>query len=55
MLTIFSFMIFTGGKNANIIFEDCDFEKSVNISINAAFSNQGEVMDEPFTSLNLQW
>ncbi|CAB4382452.1 unnamed protein product [Rhizophagus irregularis] len=32
-----------GGKNANIIFEDCDFEKAVDTSIRAAFSNQGEI------------
>ena len=32
-----------GGKNANIIFEDCDFEKAIDTSIRAAFSNQGEV------------
>ncbi|CAI2162338.1 13703_t:CDS:10 [Funneliformis geosporum] len=32
-----------GGKNANIIFEDCDFEKTVDTSIRAAFSNQGEI------------
>jgi aminomuconate-semialdehyde/2-hydroxymuconate-6-semialdehyde dehydrogenase len=38
------FIIFIGGKNANIIFEDCDFEKAVDTSVRAAFSNQGEVM-----------
>ncbi|CAG8531911.1 3878_t:CDS:10, partial [Acaulospora morrowiae] len=32
-----------GGKNASIIFEDCDFEKAVETSIKASFSNQGEI------------
>jgi len=32
-----------GGKNPNIIFEDCDFEKTVKISTSAAFTNQGEI------------
>ncbi|CAG8798213.1 1108_t:CDS:2, partial [Racocetra persica] len=32
-----------GGKNANIIFEDCDFEKAVATSIKSSFSNQGEI------------
>ncbi|RHZ75769.1 hypothetical protein Glove_209g24 [Diversispora epigaea] len=32
-----------GGKNANILFEDCDFEKAVETSIISSFSNQGEI------------
>ncbi|KAF0442326.1 aldehyde dehydrogenase [Gigaspora margarita] len=32
-----------GGKNANIIFEDCDFENAVTTSIKSSFSNQGEI------------
>ncbi len=32
-----------GGKNPNIIFGDCDFEKAVSISIQSSFSNQGEI------------
>lgn len=32
-----------GGKNPNIIFDDCDFEKTVKISAAAAFTNQGEI------------
>ncbi|MDA7805045.1 aldehyde dehydrogenase family protein, partial [Schleiferiaceae bacterium] len=32
-----------GGKNANIIFEDCDFEEAVKTSVRAAFSNQGQI------------
>ncbi|CAG8489950.1 10845_t:CDS:10 [Diversispora eburnea] len=32
-----------GGKNANILFEDCDFEKAVETSILSSFSNQGEI------------
>lgn len=32
-----------GGKNANIIFADCDFEKAVTSAVNAAFTNQGEI------------
>ncbi len=32
-----------GGKNPNIIFSDCDFEKTVKISAAAAFTNQGEI------------
>ncbi len=31
-----------GGKNPNIIFDDCDFDQAVSISIQSAFSNQGE-------------
>lgn len=32
-----------GGKNPNIIFGDCDFDETVKSSVNAAFSNQGEI------------
>ena len=32
-----------GGKNPNIIFADCDFDDAVKTSVNAAFSNQGEI------------
>lgn len=32
-----------GGKNPNIVFADCDFEKAVTTSINSSFSNQGEI------------
>ncbi len=32
-----------GGKNPNIVFEDCDFEAAVDGSLFAAFANQGEV------------
>ncbi len=32
-----------GGKNPNIIFADCNFDDAVKTSVNAAFSNQGEI------------
>lgn len=32
-----------GGKNPNIIFADCNFELAVKTSVQAAFSNQGEI------------
>jgi aminomuconate-semialdehyde/2-hydroxymuconate-6-semialdehyde dehydrogenase len=32
-----------GGKNPNIVFADCDFEQALHTSIQAAFSNQGEI------------
>jgi aminomuconate-semialdehyde/2-hydroxymuconate-6-semialdehyde dehydrogenase len=32
-----------GGKNPNIIFADCDFEKTVSTSIQSSFANQGEI------------
>ncbi|HLZ16883.1 MAG TPA: aldehyde dehydrogenase family protein, partial [Cyclobacteriaceae bacterium] len=32
-----------GGKNPNIIFADCDFEKTVATSIRSSFANQGEI------------
>ncbi len=32
-----------GGKNPNIIFADCDFDKMIHTTINSSFSNQGEI------------
>lgn len=32
-----------GGKNPNIIFDDCDFEKAVNTSVRSSFANQGQI------------
>lgn len=32
-----------GGKNANIIFADCDFEKAVKTTVRSSFSNQGQI------------
>ncbi len=32
-----------GGKNPNIIFADCDFEKAIAGSIQSSFANQGEI------------
>ena len=32
-----------GGKNPNIIFADCDFEKALSTSIKSSFLNQGEI------------
>ncbi|MFC6996843.1 aldehyde dehydrogenase [Rufibacter roseus] len=32
-----------GGKNATIIFADCDFEKTVDTAVRAAFANQGQI------------
>jgi aminomuconate-semialdehyde/2-hydroxymuconate-6-semialdehyde dehydrogenase len=32
-----------GGKNANIIFADCDFEKAVDMTVRSSFLNQGQV------------
>jgi len=32
-----------GGKNPNIIFSDCDFEKALNTSIHSSFANQGQI------------
>ncbi len=32
-----------GGKNPNIVFADCDFDKAVRESVRAAFLNQGEI------------
>ena len=32
-----------GGKNPNIVFEDANFDKSVDMAVKAAFSNQGQI------------
>jgi aminomuconate-semialdehyde/2-hydroxymuconate-6-semialdehyde dehydrogenase len=32
-----------GGKNPNIIFADCDFEKMIKTTLNSSFSNQGQI------------
>lgn len=32
-----------GGKNPNIIFDDCDFDKAVKTSVLSSFQNQGEI------------
>jgi aminomuconate-semialdehyde/2-hydroxymuconate-6-semialdehyde dehydrogenase len=32
-----------GGKNATVVFADCDFDRSVAESVRAAFSNQGQI------------
>jgi aminomuconate-semialdehyde/2-hydroxymuconate-6-semialdehyde dehydrogenase len=32
-----------GGKNPNLVFADCDFERAVNESVRAAFLNQGQI------------
>ena len=32
-----------GGKNPNIIFSDCDFDKMMDTSIKSSFSNQGQI------------
>ncbi len=32
-----------GGKNPNLIFADCNFDEAVKTSVNASFSNQGEI------------
>ncbi|MFM7430833.1 MAG: aldehyde dehydrogenase [Flammeovirgaceae bacterium] len=32
-----------GGKNPNLVFADCDFEKAIATSIRSSFSNQGEI------------
>jgi aminomuconate-semialdehyde/2-hydroxymuconate-6-semialdehyde dehydrogenase len=32
-----------GGKNPNIVFADCDFEKAVATSVQSSFTNQGEI------------
>ena len=32
-----------GGKNPTIVFADCDFEKTVEGTVNSAFANQGQV------------
>ena len=32
-----------GGKNPNIIFADCDFEKTLNRTLDSSFDNQGQI------------
>ncbi|MBI1221207.1 MAG: aldehyde dehydrogenase family protein [Bacteroidetes bacterium] len=32
-----------GGKNPNIIFADCDFDKALKTSVSSSFSNQGQI------------
>ena len=32
-----------GGKNPNIIFEDCDFDKALSTSVLSSFANQGQI------------
>ncbi|KAJ3329842.1 Aldehyde dehydrogenase 8 member A1 [Blyttiomyces sp. JEL0837] len=32
-----------GGKNANIIFADCDFDKALDTTVRSSFANQGEI------------
>jgi aminomuconate-semialdehyde/2-hydroxymuconate-6-semialdehyde dehydrogenase len=32
-----------GGKNPNVIFADCNFEKAIEISLQSSFANQGEI------------
>ncbi len=32
-----------GGKNANIIFADCDFEKTLETTLRSSFANQGQI------------
>jgi aminomuconate-semialdehyde/2-hydroxymuconate-6-semialdehyde dehydrogenase len=32
-----------GGKNPNIVFADCDFEKALDTSVRSSFLNQGEI------------
>ena len=32
-----------GGKNPNIIFEDCDWEKMMNTTLQSSFANQGQI------------
>ncbi len=32
-----------GGKNPNIIFDDCDYQKALKTTINSSFANQGQI------------
>lgn len=32
-----------GGKNPNIIFDDCDLDKAISTSLNSSFANQGQI------------
>jgi aminomuconate-semialdehyde/2-hydroxymuconate-6-semialdehyde dehydrogenase len=45
-----------GGKNANILFADCDIEKAVSTSIRSSFLNQGEIcLCNKVSLLILRW
>ena len=32
-----------GGKNPNIIFDDCDLDEAIKTSLNSSFANQGQI------------
>ena len=32
-----------GGKNPNLIFADCDYDKALNVSVRSSFANQGQI------------
>ena len=32
-----------GGKNAGVVFDDCDLDKCITTSVRSAFANQGEI------------
>src|SRR6185312_12643711 len=32
-----------GGKNPNIVFADCDFERAVEMTVKSSFDNQGQI------------
>jgi aminomuconate-semialdehyde/2-hydroxymuconate-6-semialdehyde dehydrogenase len=32
-----------GGKNPNIIFDDCDYKKTLNVTLASSFANQGQI------------
>ncbi|MCT8338588.1 aldehyde dehydrogenase [Flavobacteriaceae bacterium TK19130] len=32
-----------GGKNPNLIFDDCDYQKALNVSVRSSFANQGQI------------
>jgi aminomuconate-semialdehyde/2-hydroxymuconate-6-semialdehyde dehydrogenase len=32
-----------GGKNPNVIFDDCDFEQAMKTTLNSSFANQGQI------------
>jgi len=32
-----------GGKNANVIFDDCDFEEALKTTVRSSFANQGQI------------
>lgn len=37
------FSLELGGKNPAVIFDDCNFEKAIDVTINSSFMNQGEI------------